>query len=371
MTVYRRGRIWWYSFEFQGRRIQESTKCRNMKAATDAEAVRKTQLIERRAGITRAKMAPKIDEFVPVFLKWSEHQHRPKTHDLHSDNCETLKRYFSGKWMDEITSGMVDDFKAGRLLERRWSEDGERTVGNATVNRALSTLRLMFNYAERCGYHILNPVRGIEFLDEGSGRMRIISLEEEIAYMIAASQPLKDVARIILETGMRPEEVFRIELANLDFSQRTIFNPFGKTPAARRKLTMTEDVWSILKDRAVKGNGIYAFPSPDDSNRPVGSVRKGHDAAVRRSKIKPPFRLYDLRHTYATRAVMAGVDLPTLAALLGHTSIQMTMRYVHPAEEHKREAVKKLESFKITEAVKLAEKSQQASTISATVGRVN
>ena len=98
---------------------------------------------------------------------------------------------------------------------------------------------------------------------------------------------------------------------------------------------------------------------------------KGHDAAVRRSKIKPPFRLYDLRHTYATRAVMAGVDLPTLAALLGHTSIQMTMRYVHPAEKHKREAVNKLESFKITEAVKLAEKSQPASTISATVGRVN
>jgi integrase len=367
MAVYRRGKIWWYSFEFQGRRIQESSGFTNKTAALRVEAKRKADLLDRRAGFSKAKLAPKFEEFVPVFLKWSEHQHRPKTHDLHSDNCNTLKRYFSGRWIDEITSGMVDDFKAGRLLERRWSEDGERTVGNATVNRALSTLRLLFNYAERCAYQIPNPVKGIEFLDEGSGRMRIISLEEEIAYMIAASQPLKDVARVILETGMRPEEVFRIELANLDFSQRTIFNPFGKTPAARRKLMMTEEVWSILKDRAVNGNSVYAFPSPDHSERPIGSVRKGHDAAVRRSKIKPPFRLYDLRHTYATRAVMAGVDLPTLAALLGHTSIQMTMRYVHPAEEHKREAVNKLESFKITEAVKLAEKSQQVSTISATV----
>lgn len=68
---------------------------------------------------------------------------------------------------------------------------------------------------------------------------------------------------------------------------------------------------------------------------------------------------------------MAGVDLPTLAALLGHTSIQMMMRYVHPAEEHKREAVGKLEVFKVSEAVKLAQKSQGASTISATLGRVN
>jgi integrase len=371
MAVYRRGKTWWYSFEFQGRRIQESTKCRNMKAAKDAEAVRRAQLIERRAGITRTKMAPKFDDFLPVFLKWSEHQHRPKTHDLHSDNCSALKRYFSGKWLDEITLGMVDDFKPARLLEKRWGEDGERTVGNATVNRALSTLRLIFNYAERCGYPVRNPMRGIQFLDEGGGRMRIISLEEEISYMTTSSQPLKDIARAMLDTGMRPEEVFRTEVVNLDFAQRTIFNPFGKTPAARRKLTMTEEVWSVMKDRAVAARGRYAFPSPENPDMPIGSVRKAHDAAVRRARIKPRFRLYDLRHTYASRAAMAGVDLPTLAALLGHTSIQMTMRYVHPAEEHKREAVGKLENFKIAEAMRLAEKSQPVSTISTTLRMMN
>jgi site-specific recombinase XerD len=68
--------------------------------------------------------------------------------------------------------------------------------------------------------------------------------------------------------------------------------------------------------------------------------------------------LYDLRHIYASRAVMAGVDLPTLAALHGHTNIQMSMRYVHPAEEHKREAVGKLENYNAAEILKLAEKSQ-------------
>jgi integrase len=221
-------------------------------------------LIERRAGITQAKMAPKFDEFVSVFLKWSEHQHRPKTQELHSDNCETLKSYFSGKWMDEIIPGMVDDFKMGRLLEKRWGKRKERTVGNATVNRALSTLRLMFNYAERCGYFLRNPVKGIEFLDEGTGRMRILSLAEEIAYLVEASQPLKDIARVTLDTGMRPEEVFRIEIANLDFSQRTIFNSFGKTRAARRKLTMTEEVFLLLEARTVEGDSLYAFRSPDD-----------------------------------------------------------------------------------------------------------
>ena len=68
---------------------------------------------------------------------------------------------------------------------------------------------------------------------------------------------------------------------------------------------------------------------------------------------------------------MAGVDLPTLAALLGHTNIQMTMRYVHPAEEHKREAAAKLEDFKVAEAVRLTQKNQTVATNVATLVRLN
>ena len=83
-------------------------------------------------------------------------------------------------------------------------------------------------------------------------------------YLATASQPLKDIARIMLDTGMRPEEVFRIERANVDFVQRTIANPFGKTKAAKRKLTMTEEVWSIMKKRVGASDGKYVFPSPDD-----------------------------------------------------------------------------------------------------------
>jgi hypothetical protein len=177
MAVYRRGKIWWYKFRFEGRRIQESSGCTNRTAALRSEAKRKADLLDRRTGFTRRKLPPKFEEFVPLFLAWSKQQHRVKTQELHAGNCEALKRYFSGKWMDEITPGMVDDFKAARGREKRWQDEEEKTVGNATVNRALSTLRLIFNYAERCGFHLSNPVKGIEFLDEGSGRMRIVSLE--------------------------------------------------------------------------------------------------------------------------------------------------------------------------------------------------
>jgi integrase len=88
------------------------------------------------------------------------------------------------------------------------------------------------------------------------------------------------------------------------------------------------------------------FASPRNVKEPIGSVKKAHKAAAARAKIKGHFRLYDLRHTFATRAVAAGVDLPTLSAMLGHTSIQMTMRYVHPAAEQKRLAMEKFERFR-------------------------
>jgi len=369
MALYRRGKTWWYVFEFGGRRVQESYGFRNKTAALRAEAKRKTDLFERRAGFTKLKQAPKFEDFVEQFLRWSEQQHRPKTHELHSGNCKTLKRFFRGIWLDEVSQGMVEDFKLTRIKEKRWGERDEIAVSGVTVNRALSTLRLIYNFAERCGFAVSNPVKHVTFFRE-PGRTRIISLEEERAYWAATSQPLRDIARIILDTGMRPEEVFRIETANLDFGQRTIFNPFGKTAAAKRKLTMTDDVWSILNKRAVLTESPYIFSSPDKPEKPIGSVRKAHDAAIRRAKIAPGFRLYDLRHTYASRAVMAGVDLPTLAALLGHTSVHMAMRYVHPAEEHKREAAAKIERFKTESAIELATRSQGVTTKVTTVERV-
>jgi integrase len=367
MAVYRRGKVWWYSFEFQGRRVQESSGFTNKKRAIDAMAIRRTEFLERRAGLSQKKLAPKFEEHVEKFLAWSKQQHRPKTRELHGTNCDTLLRFFRGHWLDEINSGMVEDFKLARAgEERRNAKDGS-IISPATVNRALTTLKKLFHHAEKCGFGLSNPTRGVEFLNEGPGRMRVVSFPEELAYFAKTSQPVKDIAQIILDTGLRPEEVFRIRIENIDFVDRTIFNPFGKTKAARRKVTMTAEVVELLKRRSKNAKSPFVFPAKGNPDRPIGSVRKAHDAAVEKAGIKEHFRLYDLRHTFATRAVAAGVDLPTLSAILGHTSIQMTMRYVHPAEEQKRFAAGKLEIFRLAGMVEAMEKSRQATTISATV----
>jgi integrase len=375
MAVYRRGKTWWYVFEFEGRKIQESSGFRNKTAALRAEAKRKIDLLERRAGFTKSKPIPKFDDFSKQFLEWSKLQHRPKTHELHELNCKTLKRFFRGRYLDEITSEMVEDFKSARKQERiRWAK--HRSVAGATVNRALTTLKLLYHQAQRSGYAVKNPVEGVAMFREPLDSMRVISFEEQASYLIETSQPLRDISKIILDTGMRPEEVFRMRIENLDFKQKSIFNPNGKTKAARRTIPMTDDAWSLLKLRVNEAETLgtpYVFPSPHNVQRPIGSVKKAHSAAVTRAKITRRFRLYDLRHTFATRAVASGTDLPTLSSLLGHASILMTMRYVHPAAEQKRVAMEKFEKFRAEGVINAAaiQQSHGVPTKVTTVARIN
>lgn len=355
MAVFRRGKIWWYRFEFAGRRIQESSHCANKHKAEQMEAKRKTDLADGCAGIRRKAPPPRFEEAARQFLEWSNFHHRPKTHQLHKMNCKTLGRFFGGKWLDQITPAIVEQFRLMRLRDERKNAHDGSTVSPATVNRGLETLRQIFTRLE-----LKSPTRKEMFFKEET-QTRVVTVQEELSYLREASQPLKDIATIILQTGMRPEEVFRMQVRNLDCSRRTIFNPHGKTEAAKRTIPMTSEVCEILKRRTSGAQSVWVFYSPARPgkpawlDRPIGGVRKAHDAAVRRANIAEPFRLYDLRHTYATRAAQAGVDVLTLAALLGHTTVQMTSRYVHPSDQHKREATEKLEAYNAEKVFKFAE----------------
>jgi integrase len=102
-------------------------------------------------------------------------------------------------------------------------------------------------------------------------------------------------------------------------------------------------------------------------------VKKAHSAAVTRAKITRRFPLYDLRHTFATCAVASGTDLPTLSSLLGHASILMTMRYVHPAAEQKPVAMEKFEKFRAEGVINAAavQQSHGVPTKVTTVERIN
>jgi integrase len=137
----------------------------------------------------------------------------------------------------------------------------------------------------------------------------------------------------MLETGMRPEEVFTIHKENVHLEPRYVFVPKGKTRFARRSIPLTDTALNVLKCRRAKAKGGWLFPHRRDRNMPMTTIQKAHEDALEKAKIKSPFRLYDLRHTFGSRSAMAGVDLATLKELMGHSNISITMRYVHPTPE--------------------------------------
>jgi integrase len=172
------------------------------------------------------------------------------------------------------------------------------------------------------------------------------------------------LSTLMLETGMRPEEVYRIQAINVHLIERYLFNPFGKTKAAKRRIKLTETAKSILtlrmKAAAERGakdkdSGSYLFPCEVDATRPLPGIQSAHARALRESKVAQ-FRPYDCRHTWATRAVEAGIDIVTLAAMLGHSKINMVLRYAHPTQEHQTKAMDKMEQYVSEQKIAHAER---------------
>jgi integrase len=184
----------------------------------------------------------------------------------------------------------------------------------------------------------------VNFPPEGNEQTRVLSYDEQGKYLTAATPFLRDVATLMLETGMRPEEVYRITQENVNLAGGFLFIPFGKTKAARRRVPLTTTARNVLTRRMAGLKTPFLFPCDTDPARPVPKVNNAHDRAVKESMVAK-FRLYDLRHTWATRAAESGIDLVTLASLLGHSKIQMVLRYAHPTQEHQARSVERLEQF--------------------------
>jgi len=243
----------------------------------------------------------------------------------------------------------VEVFKTARALESataRGKEKGKRKstgkrIRPATLNRELACLKALFNHALKSDFTFRNPVSRVEFLPENNEQTRVLTYDEQAKYLSVATPMLRDVATLMLETGMRPEEVYRIKPENVNLAGGFLVIPYGKTKAARRRVPLTASARCVLGLR-MASDEAFLFPCETDSKRPVPKVNNAHDRAVKNSKVAP-FRLYDLRHTWATRAAESGIDLVTLAALLGHSKIQMVLRYAHPTQEHQARSVERLE----------------------------
>ena len=170
----------------------------------------------------------------------------------------------------------------------------------------------------------------------------MVTRAEEIAYFThAAKRPnLHDVAKLILLQGMRPEEAMRLRPEDVDLERGTVHIPKGKTKAARRALKLRAESKEILARRVAAGT-TWIFPGKNPA-RPLSKLNCPHDRTLREADVS--FVLYDLRHTFATRAAEAGVPLATLAAILGHNNLRSVIKYVHPSEADQFRAIDRLDT---------------------------
>jgi len=320
--IYKRGRTYWYQFQINGRRIRESAKTTNQQVALRREAARRLAPSNGWQGSAR-NIGTFEDSFAEFLSSVAAHV-KPRTHQRYRFSGKRLTAHFEARKAVQICNRDIEDFKRLRLQE----------CSSAGTNRDLAALRAFRNWCLRMGYSVGDF--HVRLLREGSGNMRIVSYEEERAYMETADKLVRDVATIIIECGLRPGEVFSLEGGHVNLSGKYVRILSGKTRFARRTVPLTDKAYGVLAS-------IWRSGKLFDGSVPHQVVMRRHNAVCKRLGFD--FRLYDFRHTYGSRMAMAGVDLMTLRELMGHSSITITQRYCHPTPEHKLAAVAKLVEY--------------------------
>ena len=96
--------------------------------------------------------------------------------------------------------------------------------------------------------------------------------------------------------------------------------------------------------KSIRRNDVSPYVFCDKDGKPYYRFEKAFANALRKAEIRD-FRFHDLRHTFASNLVMEGIDLATVRELLGHKSIEMTLRYSHLSPDHRSRAVKVMDSL--------------------------
>jgi integrase len=228
----------------------------------------------------------------------------------------------------------------------------------STVNSSLRVLRRMLLAVE---WGELQAAPSIKRLPGERHREHVVSHDEEARYLGCGSELLASIATVLIDTGMRPEECYRLRWESITWANGrngTLLVTHGKTTAARRMLPMTPRVRVMLEGRwesAGRPLEGWTWPAPTLSGHvEPSSLKKQHKKALRLAGVRS-FVLYSLRHTFLTRLGESGCDAWTLARIAGHSSVAISSRYVHPSEDAVLYAMSRLGGHKNGHSVELAD----------------
>jgi integrase len=322
--LYRRGGIWHYDFTVAGKRQRGSTHESSESRARKIES----KLIARAEQMGPSvvlRRAPLLSDFAPRFTNWV---------DQAPVIGAKTRRYYRVGWARIAKTPLT-----GMTIDRITTEEVDALGFSGSpsyINQALRTLRRLL--AKAVEWKVITAAPRIKLLKE-LGREQTIESETEAKLLAVGKQPMKDVLIIIQDTGMRPDEVFRIRIENINWNRRLIFNPHGKTRASRRHVTISMRMFDLLMLRCGEKREGWLFPSTRAAAGHLTTVSKQFREARRKAGLNESLVLYCARHTFGTAVYEATGNLAMVMKVMGHTDARTAMQYQHPALDPIREAI--------------------------------
>ena len=330
MSLLKRGNVWWSYFYQDGIRYQYSTGTSNRRQAEAIEAKRKEEINNQRFQLVKADPNIKFGELAAQFL--GSGIARPH----HIYHLKFLLPFFSEVPVLRITKSLAEEFRRKR---QAWKPDHQ--VKDATVNRDLSVLRHILYWAVDEQLIVANPLARLKMARERRTRRQILSVAEEELLLPAAKEHLRGMIIAALDTGMRRGEVTGQRWEDVDFSRKLLFVTRSKTPEGEsREIPLTDRLLEYLLRRRQSTGLIFHY-----KDQPLRIVKRSWKTALKNAGIRH-VRFHDLRHTFNTRLMEAGVLQEIRMALMGHsTGSKIHSIYTHIEFPAKREAIRKLEQW--------------------------
>lgn len=332
-TIFLKDGRWWLNYTIDGKRMRVSTGTSDRRLALLKLKDLELKLFKGEIGAKeKSKGRVPIHEF---FRRYVEYFQSNSPVDKHPDlaRLRIIQDFLARKnvrYLAGINTDIVDEFRATVLSGRK----------PKTIKNYITLLKTALNKAVEWNFIDHNPIANVR----GPKVVKTFHFysQQEVARLVnEAHDPLKTAIIILVNTGMRRGELFHLRWRDIDLKNGSVrvwpygeFSPKGKRP---RTIPITGELKSTMR-RLSKGK------SPDDFVfRPYKSEHRlyKHFAALVKA-LGMKGTLHDLRHTFASRLAMAGVPIPVIKELLGHSDISTTMIYSHLSPEVHREAINKL-----------------------------
>lgn len=343
MSLFKRGNIWWSYFYVDGVRHQFSTGASNHRQAEAIEAKLKGEVNARRFQLVQPDRHMTFGELAARFM--ASGTVRP--HHLY--HLKFLLPYFAGLPVLRLTKPMAEEYR-----RKRHSERPDRPIKDATINRDLSVLRHILYWAVDEQLLEVNPLARLKMARERRTKRQVLSVGEEQPLLAAASEHLRAMIVAALDTGMRRGEITGQVWEDVDFPRRLLFVTKSKTPEGEsREIPLTARLHQWLFENRKECGFVFSY-----KGEPVRIVKRSWKTALKNAGIRH-LRFHDLRHTFNTRLMEAGVLQEIRMALMGHSSgSKVHATYTHIELPAKRKAIQNLEAWVKQQTEELKEKEQ-------------